>query len=77
MVRTGALPVSEQILLDLFAPPIISVTWLVLSKGWSGFLGTTTSVAVKGWTKSGFWFLLVGCYLLMFGITAYAHLFRN
>jgi hypothetical protein len=75
MIRTGALPLGQQIALDLFAPPLITAVWWLLSGGWSGLLGTTESEVVKGWRKPAVWTVLIVCYVLMFGTTAYAYFF--
>jgi hypothetical protein len=77
MFRHAALPLYQQILYDIIIPPVGAAIWLLMSKGWSGALGTTDSQAVRGWTKSGFWALLVAAYVLMFSITIYAYFTRR
>lgn len=73
MVRPGALPLRQQIALDIFAPLLITAVWWLLSGGWSALLGTTESEVVKSWRKPAMWTVLIVCYILMFGITAYAY----
>jgi hypothetical protein len=73
MMRTGALPLGQQLLLDIFAPPVITAAWWLLSRGWISFLVTTDSRAVRGWAKSGLLIVLIGAYIVMFGITAYGY----
>jgi hypothetical protein len=75
MIRAGALPLGQQIAIALFAPPIITAVWWLLSGGWSGLMGTTQSDVVKSWRKPALWTVLIVCYVLMFGITAFAYFF--
>ncbi|WP_207901278.1 hypothetical protein [Acidipila rosea] len=64
-------------MLDVFAPPIITAIWWLFSAGWSGLLGTSESDVVKSWRRPAMWTVLAVCYILMFGITAYAYFFRH
>jgi ABC-type molybdate transport system permease subunit len=75
MMHEGALPLWQQIILDLIAPPVITGLWLLLSRGWSGVLGTTDNKVVRSWRKPAALAILVACYLVMFGITLIAYLF--
>ena len=63
--------------LVLFAviPPIGTFAWLSFSRGWTGILGTSDNTAVKGWTRSGFWMVLVLLYLVCFAILIYKYFF--
>jgi len=72
-MRNGALPLSQQIVLDLICPPIITAVWLHLSRGWAGAMGTTEKSTVRGWIKSGKWILLIVLYVVAFSITAYGY----
>jgi len=61
MVRPGALPLYQQILYDIFLPPIgTGICWL-MSRGLSNALGTTDSPRIKWFTKRLMWFALVAC----------------
>ncbi len=75
MIRPGASPIGQQIVLDLVAPPLLTGLWWLLSRAWSGLLGTTNSGVVRGWQQSGTWIILVVCYFLMFGMTLYGYFF--
>ncbi len=71
-MRPGALPLSEQILLDLVVPPVGAVVWWLMSRGLAGVLqGGKTSQTTKTRQKWEFWIILALSYLLMFGITIY------
>lgn len=75
MIREGALPLWQQIVIDVLAPPLITSIWWLLSGGWSALLGTADSEVVRGWRKPAMLTVLIGCYALMFGMTIYAYLF--
>ena len=71
-MRAGALPISEQLLLDVFVPPIGAAVWWLMSRGLAGALqGGNTSATTKKRQKWEFWIILAVAYLLMFGITIY------
>lgn len=72
-MRDGALPIEQQIILDLVGPPIITAFWLLFSRGWVGLLGTSGGTTVRGWIKSGTWILLIVLYIVAFSITAYGY----
>jgi len=75
MVRPGALPLYQQILYDIFLPPIgTGICWL-MSRGLSNALGTTDSPRIKWFTKRLMWFALVAAYVIMFSITFYGYFF--
>jgi ABC-type molybdate transport system permease subunit len=74
-MREGALPLGQQIVLGLIAPPVITGLWWLLSRGWNGFLGTTDDEVVRSWRKPATLAILVVCYVLMFCITAIAYFF--
>lgn len=74
-MRPGALPIDEQILLDLIVPPVGSALWLMMSRGWASTVqGGTISERTKKRQKAEFWIILSAVYLLMFGITIYGWL---
>jgi len=75
-MRPGALPISKQILLDLFLPPVGTMVWWFMARGWAGVVqGGKTTETTKQRQKYEFWIILSAAYLLMFGITAYAYFF--
>lgn len=75
-MRSGALPIGQQIILDLVGPPIMTALWLLFSRGWVGLMGTGESSTVRGWMKSGTWILLIVMYVVAFSITAYGYFMR-
>jgi hypothetical protein len=70
-VRDGALPLGQQIALDLVAPPIITAIWWLLARGWAQSLGTT-DWALR-WQKPATLAVLIAAYFIMFSITLYAY----
>jgi len=71
-MRPGALPISEQILLDLFLPPVGTMVWWFMSRGWAGAVqGGRPTETTKLRQKREFWVILIAAYLLMYAITAY------
>lgn len=74
MSATGALPMIQQIGLDLIAPPILVALWWLMSRGWAVIAqGGRPSARTKVWINKGTWLLLAILYCLAFGITAYAY----
>jgi hypothetical protein len=74
-IRPGALPIHEQILLDLLIPLAGAVLWRLMARGWAGVVqGAEISEETKKRQKREFWLLLIAGYALMFGITIYAWL---
>jgi hypothetical protein len=70
-----ALPLWQQIALDLFAPPILTALWWLQSRGWAGFAqGGALSERTKLRQDRSFWIVLAVLYLTMFGGTAYFNL---
>lgn len=69
MVRPGALPIGEQVLLDLLVPPAVTAIWWLLAGGWSALLGTSDSSAVMSWKKPATWMVLAICYVVAFSVT--------
>ena len=67
-----ALPMSQQILPDVISPPILAALWWSFSRGWANTVqGGEVSQRTKLRQKRGFWIVLIGLYLLMFGATVY------
>jgi hypothetical protein len=75
MTRPNALPLSQQILLDVFAPPALTLIWWLLSKVKSYQLGTDNNPAVQGWIEDGWKYLLGALYAVVISITLYAYFF--
>jgi hypothetical protein len=57
--------------------PIISFIWLLLSRGWTGLLGTSESSVIKEWTKSGFWIVLCLSYTVGIVMLLYAYFVKG
>ena len=75
-MKNGALPIGQQIIIDLIGPPIMTALWLLFSRVWIGMMGTSESTTVRSWTKSGTWILLGVLYVVVFSITAYGYFAR-
>jgi hypothetical protein len=75
MLRSNALPISQQILLDLFVPPAMTLIWWLLCKSTAYQLGTDDSPAVQGWIEDGWKYLLAALYVIAISITLYAYFF--
>lgn len=74
-MRPGALPISDQILLDIIIPPAGAVAWWIAARGWAMCVqenGIPQETRTR--QKWGFWALLGIVYLLSFGITIYGWL---
>jgi len=70
-----ALPISQQILLDTLAPPILTGLWWLFSRGWANVVqGGDVSEMTKSRQGKGVWIVLTALYLIMFGATAYFNL---
>lgn len=73
-MRHGALPLYEQILLDVFVPPIGTAVWWLMSRGWATTVqGSHVSETTKRRQKIESVIILVAVYILMFGITIYGY----
>lgn len=72
-MRPGAAPLSEQLAILLLGPPIMSAFWWLASRNFGRIVhGGSVSARTKQRQKKEFWVLLVGLYLLGFGIILYA-----
>jgi hypothetical protein len=70
-----ALPIARQVLLDVVAPPVLAGLWWLFSRGWATTMqGDDVSQMTVDRQNKGFWFVLIGLYVLMFGATAYFNL---
>jgi hypothetical protein len=59
-MRSNAAPLSEQIVIVLFAPPIMAVLWWAASRNLARILqGGSVSEKTKGRQRKEFWALLV------------------
>jgi hypothetical protein len=75
MLRPGAAPLGEQILILIFAPPSVAAAVWLFSRGWAlAVQGGTTSETTKSRQRLLFWFLLVYLYVMAIGIFGYAWL---
>jgi len=75
-MQGAQLSLGGQIVLVLIGAPIMACLWYLLSRGWTGVLGTTSRPRVQGWLRGGFWILLGAMYALGAGILIYAHFIR-
>lgn len=74
-MRPGALPISQQILLDLIAPPVLAAVWRFKASGWARAVqGGKVSEETRDRQRMEFWVVLILSYLVMFGVTLYAWL---
>jgi len=70
-----ALPIAQQIMLDVLAPPVLTGLWWLFSRGWAGAVqGGNVSEMTKARQGKGVWVVLGMLYLIMFGATAYFNL---
>ena len=75
-MNTGHELISDLIWV-LLVPPAVTFGWLILSRGWTSVLGTSDSTVVRGWTKSGFWIVLILSYVVSIGLFVYAYFLRG
>ena len=77
----GGSMMGSGVLHDLFGvllvPPCITFVWLLMSRGLTDTLGTCDSETVRGWTRSGFWLLLVLMYAVAVAIFIYKYFIRG
>jgi hypothetical protein len=74
-IHPGALPLGQQILLDLLFPPAGAGIWWSMSSMWAMLMqGGRVSEKTKAFQKKMFWLLLVAAYSFMIGVTLYAYL---
>lgn len=67
-----ALPLWQQFLLDLIAPPVLTLLWWLQSRGWAGVVqGGEPSQMTKLRQDRGFWLVLGILYLIMIAATTY------
>lgn len=73
----NANPVWLKVLIFVLVPPIMACLWYLLSRGWTGALGTTNRPRVRGWLRGGFWILMGAMYVLMGAIFFYKHFIKH
>lgn len=74
MIRPGALPLYQQILTAVFWPPVGTVVWWLMSRGWALTVqGGTVSERTKRRQKVEVWAVLVLGYVISFGVIIYAY----
>ena len=61
----------------LLVPPIMTFLWYLLSRVWTGILGTSQSPRVKGWMRSGAWAIMGGLYAIGIVLLIYAHFVKR
>jgi hypothetical protein len=72
-----AMPLIEQFLLDLIAPPVLATLWWLLSRAWgTAVQGGQVSESTKIRQKRGFLVMLTLLYLIGFGTTTYLNFVR-
>lgn len=74
MLKSGALPINQQIVLDLLVPPAVTAVWWLLTGGWSIVLGESASPNVVGRKRPATLDVLAVCYIVAFSITIYGYL---
>jgi hypothetical protein len=70
---SGALPLTQQLLLDLLVPPVGALVWSHMVRGWATAIQGGVGIAkTRQRQKREFWAILIAAYVIMFGITIYA-----
>jgi hypothetical protein len=78
MIRHTAAPLYQQILYDIFIPPVGAVLWWLMSRGLATTVqGGTVSEETKRRQKFEFVVVLIVTYLIMFSITIFAYFSRG
>ena len=68
---------TQQYLMDLIAPPILTGVWWLLTRGFGIVVqGGQMSERTKVWQRNALFIVLVLGYLVMFGGTTYLHLVK-
>ncbi len=74
MIRPAALPFYQQILYDIFLPPVGAGIWWLMSRGWAiSVQGGTVSETTKRRQGTMFWVLLIFVYAVGITMTFYAY----
>jgi hypothetical protein len=73
-----ASPLWVQMLTLIFGPPVMACLVWLLSRGWAmGVQGGRVSEKTKRRQKIEFWSVLIGLYILGFGIALYAQFIKR
>jgi hypothetical protein len=73
-IRSGSLPLFEQVLIDLVGPPIGAGLFWLFSRGWALTVqGGSVSDQTRARQFRGFWLVLVVAYMVMIAITVYGY----
>jgi len=74
MSQSSSADSAQQIVLGIFGPPVMSAVCWVLSRGWAGFVQNgEISERTKNRQKKEFILVLIAMYLIVIGMTVYAH----
>jgi hypothetical protein len=74
-MRPGALPIQQQILVDLIAPPVGALLWRLVTRGLGGMArARDASPETRRRQSREFLGILILGYLLMFGISLFTWL---
>ena len=68
-MQPGSLPMQQQILVDLIAPPVGAFLWRLMTGGWAGARAIDASEETRRRKSNEFWVILLLGYALMFGIS--------
>jgi hypothetical protein len=70
-MRPGSLPIQQQILVDLIAPPVGAFLWRLMTVGRAGAPVEEAGEGARRSKSSEFWVVLLLGYVLMFGISLF------
>lgn len=66
----NALPLWQILMLAIFAPPLLTGIWWLLSRGFSNAVtGGMMNPRQKRFERVMFWIVLIGCYVTSIGMT--------
>jgi hypothetical protein len=75
MVRPGAAPFSEQLVILIVGPPIMAGLIWLMSRGWAKSIqGGTASERTRVRQRIEFWMVLIAMYAIGIGMALYAWL---
>jgi hypothetical protein len=75
LIRSGSLPLFEQVLLDVVGPPIGAGLFWLFSRGRAVTVqGGSVSDRTRARQIRGFWLVMGVSYLFMIAITVYGYL---
>jgi hypothetical protein len=77
-MRPNTAPLSEQVVIIVFGPPIMAALWWAASRNLARILqGGSVSEKTKGRQRKEFWAYLAALYILCLGVFLYAALTRH